>query len=86
MRPLPSVSRTASQFPSPVLMWAKFSGRTTSLAPPSTAWAINRSASPRLAETLGPEAIWTAATHVMAAEYQPFGHLTLPTGLRYGAP
>src|SRR5512139_1316390 len=43
-------------------MMAKNSGSTTSFAPCSAALAIRRRASLRLPSTLGPDAIWMAAT------------------------
>ena len=61
MGPLPSCSRTATLSVSFMPIMAKYSGKTTSLAPWLAATSIRRSASLKLAATLGPEAIWIAA-------------------------
>ena len=64
-------------------MMQKNSGNTTRRAPASTANSISCSASARLAGTLGPDAIWIAATRTVPAcgadflTWAPLGRATL---------
>ena len=65
--PLPSASRAFTLSVSFMPMMQKYSGSATRRAPASTASSMSCSASARLAGTLGPDAIWMAATRTVPA-------------------